>query len=148
MFARCPVPSVCMLRPLRAAGLAWLCGLIWLPAADDPRGFESLGVADGLSHNSVYGLLQDTDGFLWVATGAGLNRYHGHGFRTYLHDPDDPKSLSENACGRLALGADGRPWIGTWGGGLNRYNPEDETFERNKSSGSGNGAPAGPNVSG
>ncbi|MEI2652463.1 MAG: hypothetical protein V9G12_09960 [Microthrixaceae bacterium] len=36
-------------------------------------------------------LLQDRQGYLWVATQDGLNRYDGYSFTVYKNDPDDAK---------------------------------------------------------
>ena len=39
------------------------------------------GVEDGLPINSVYGLVQDGEGFIWAATLAGLVRFDGIRFK-------------------------------------------------------------------
>ena len=44
-----------------------------LIAADLPVKFEHLTSEDGLSQNSVYAILQDSDGFMWFGTRFGLN---------------------------------------------------------------------------
>lgn len=38
---------------------------------------------DGLSHNSVGRMLQDSQGFLWFGTVAGLTRFDGHEFKEF-----------------------------------------------------------------
>ena len=59
--------------------------------------FGHLTTDDGLSHNTVVDILQDRRGFMWFATAEGLNRYDGHAFGGYKHDPEDPGSISDNA---------------------------------------------------
>jgi signal transduction histidine kinase/ligand-binding sensor domain-containing protein len=44
---------------------------------------RQLNVDDGLSQSSVYSILQDSYGFIWMATGDGLNRYDGKQFVSY-----------------------------------------------------------------
>ncbi len=44
---------------------------------------EHLNVEDGLSQSSVYSIYQDSYGFIWMATGDGLNRYDGREFIAY-----------------------------------------------------------------
>ena len=89
--------------------------------------FERIDSGDGLSHNSVFAILQDRQGFLWLGTQDGLNRYDGYGFRVFRHDPNDSASLSSNAVFALAEDADGALWIGTRGA-LNRYDPSTNSF--------------------
>lgn len=43
--------------------------------------FQRLGSEAGLSHNSVYAIAEDAEGFLWIGTADGLNRYDGYEFR-------------------------------------------------------------------
>ncbi len=90
--------------------------------------FERYTIADGLSNNSVNAILQTRDGYLWVATKDGLNRFDGQTFRIFKHDPQDAFSLPENYVMSLLESAEGDLWIGTWGGGLCRYEPRTETF--------------------
>jgi len=83
----------------------------------------------GLS-NDVIAINQDTSGVLWVGTaGAGLGRFDrktGH-YKTYLHQPGDPSSLSNNIVSRLLIDHAGTMWITTWNG-LDRFDPETESF--------------------
>ncbi len=39
--------------------------------------FKTLDANEGLSQGSVYAMYQDRQGFLWIGTGDGLNRYDG-----------------------------------------------------------------------
>ena len=90
--------------------------------------FDSYSVEDGLSQSSALSLLQDSRGFLWVGTEDGLNRFDGANFKIYRADPDDTQSISNNYVRALAEAPDGTIWIGTYGGGLNRYDPNSEVF--------------------
>ena len=54
-----------------------------LPAQPHRLLFHSLGVNEGLSHSSVYSLLQDSRGFIWLGTADGLNRYDGREIKVY-----------------------------------------------------------------
>jgi ligand-binding sensor domain-containing protein len=46
-----------------------------------------IGVEQGLSQSAVRSIAQDSEGFLWIATWDGLNRYDGHTFVNYNHNP-------------------------------------------------------------
>ncbi len=98
------------------------------PVADEnpyngPVRFERLAVEDGLPNATVLSVLQDQQGFMWFATEDGLTRYDGYSFTTFLHDADNPNSLSANSTFPLIESRDGLIWIGTDPGGLNIYDP-------------------------
>ena len=53
--------------------------------------FSHLTTKDGLAQDHVVAILQDRQGFMWFATGEGLNRYDGNSFVVYKNDPNDPE---------------------------------------------------------
>ncbi|MCP4293317.1 MAG: hypothetical protein GY780_15945 [bacterium] len=90
--------------------------------------FKRLSVVDGLSQSSVEAIVQDQEGFIWIGTEDGLNRYDGYSFKHFRHDPDDPSSIATSNVMRLHLGNNGQLWVGTYSKGLDRYDPQTETF--------------------
>jgi ligand-binding sensor domain-containing protein len=80
-----------------------------------PQGFTRLD-DPRLPHRSIFALLQDRDGFLWIGTHDGLARYDGAEMRTFRHDPGDPSSLSSSSIRVLLEDAAGRLWVGTENG--------------------------------
>ena len=92
--------------------------------------FRRLSIEDGLSQSSVETIVQDHEGFMWIGTEDGLNRFDGYTFKQYRHDPDDPSSISNNNVYRILADREGYLWVGTWTGGLNRYDPRSESFTR------------------
>ncbi len=89
---------------------------------------ESITIEDGLSQGMIYDILQTRDGFLWVATKDGLNRYDGHNFKVFTNDPFDPFSLAENTVITLFEDSRGWLWIGTESKGLDLYDPKTGRF--------------------
>jgi PAS domain S-box-containing protein len=73
----------------------------------------------GLPQNSVFCLLQTSDGYLWMGTRAGVSRFDGVRFTTF--DDRDRTQLRENEVWSLAEGKDGSVWIATYGGGVSRF---------------------------
>lgn len=96
------------------------------PVPQQPR-FDSLEISDGLISGSVSGIVQDSSGFIWLSTQAGLNRYDGYEMRSFEKDPFDLNSLSNNLIQTTYLDADGTLWLGTYGG-LDHFDPQSETF--------------------
>jgi len=92
--------------------------------------FDHLSLDDGLSQSVVNVFLQDRQGFLWMGTQDGLNRYDGVRFVTYKYDPEDPFSLGNNFIQAIVEDRDGVLWFGTLGGGLNRYDRTTGRFTR------------------
>jgi len=90
--------------------------------------FEHLTTGNGLFQNVVYSVLQDSRGFLWVGTQDGLNRYDGYNFKVYKHESGNPNSISHNEIETIFMDKDEILWIGTLGGGLNKYDSETENF--------------------
>ena len=66
---------------------------------------------NGLSLNSVNDLLFDKQGFLWVATADGLQRFDGYRFQTFKNDPQDKKSIPENAISEIYEDWNDNLWI-------------------------------------
>lgn len=98
-------------------------------AQDLPFQFNQLTIDDGLSQGIVYSILRDSTGFMWFGTEDGLNRYDGYTFTVFRPITNDSTSISNNVIRDLKLDDQGNLWIGTYGGGLNLYHPETETFE-------------------
>lgn len=89
--------------------------------------FRKLKKEDGLSSNKVYATVKDHQGFIWIATANGLNRYDSHDFKTYL--ASDTLTISNNQVKNLYADSKGFLWIATDGGGLCRYDYKTEQFK-------------------
>jgi len=67
------------------------------------KNFTRLTTAEGISHNTITGIAQDSAGYLWIATASGLNRYDGSRF-VQFHSTSDSLSLaSEDLTGVVWL---------------------------------------------
>lgn len=91
--------------------------------------FDHLSVEDGLSHSTVMSILQDSNGFMWFATLNGLNRFDGYNFKEYRYDKNDSLSLRNNFVVSMYEDKSGIIWIGTYGGGLHKFDREQGTFK-------------------
>ena len=118
---------------------------VFVTASQNPPAYESISTAQGLSQGMVFDLLQDKEGFIWVATKNGLNRYDGYSFKIFANDPYNAHSLSSNTVVKLFEDSKGRIWAGTENAGLNIYDKQSGKFYRithnnsNPASLSGNG---------
>ncbi|PTX59700.1 two component regulator with propeller domain [Kordia periserrulae] len=92
--------------------------------------FNALTVEDGLSQHDVSSILQDSEGFIWIGTYDGLNRFDGYDIKTFIHDNNNQESLSSNRIRSLFEDNQKRIWIGTDGYGLNYYSLYNGNFTR------------------
>lgn len=93
------------------------------------RVFELFDTESGLSNNIVYDIHQDREGFIWIATDNGLNRYDGYHFKQFYHSSKDRTSLSSNIVRRIIEDKEGNLWIGTKNG-FNLYDRKNENFQQ------------------
>ena len=89
--------------------------------------FDIYTIRNGLSNNRVNRILQDKQGFLWIATENGLNQFDGYHFTNFFHDDTDSLSLAGNIIYDLALDNTGKIWIGS-NGGLDIYMTTNKGF--------------------
>jgi len=117
-------------------------GKLWILSED---GFDSYDIQKQAflhySHHSALGDLFNEDvfrdilevepGIYYLATDAGLKIYNRHTntFKHYYSNKNDPYSLSNNHLYSLLKDEQGQIWIGTYGGGLNRFNPRTGRFK-------------------
>lgn len=87
--------------------------------------FRTLGVADGLASSQVIDLMQDRQGYLWLATADGLARFDGIGFKVYRHDPSDVESIPCNDVQTVFEDSQARLWLGCADRGLGLMRDRD-----------------------
>ena len=87
-------------------------------------------INNGLSNNSINCIIQTKDGYLWIATKDGLNRYDGQTFKIFKTNSSDKTSLPENYIMYLYEDKKNNLWVGTWGLGICKYDPFHESFIR------------------
>lgn len=92
--------------------------------------FEHFGYKDGLSSNEIVNIIQDSTGYIWIATTEGLNRYNGHSFEKYIHNPNDKYSISSGEITSLKEGINKTIWMGSTVGVLNKYNKQTGRFQQ------------------
>lgn len=131
LFDSTPTPSD-MPRPPHAAGprpssrlrplvgvVCVVVGAAWpgvmgaqLPIQPDapPVFLPATALEAALPQSSVYGVVEDRDGFLWFATREGVARWDGREVRVWRHDPFDDASIPGNVIRTLVQDARGDIW--------------------------------------
>ena len=95
----------------------------------EPEWFEcnSIGQDEGLVQLNVKCLAQDDLGYLWVGTEDGLLRYNGYEFKTFLHDPLDSTTISDDHIRGMYF-EDGNLWLATNSRGICAFVPRENRF--------------------
>jgi len=88
--------------------------------------FDHFTVDDGLSQGTIIALFQDQQGYIWMGTEDGLNRFDGYDFVTY-----SPSYPERNLVGRkvntITADLQGNLWVGT-NNGISWLPANSETF--------------------
>lgn len=74
--------------------------------------FRTFSIEEGLSESVVYDLVQDNEGYIWLATGYGLNRFDGIRFQNYFEE----QGLNSSRIRSLLKDGEGKIWIGSEAG--------------------------------
>jgi signal transduction histidine kinase/CheY-like chemotaxis protein/ligand-binding sensor domain-containing protein len=114
--------NVVTVRPASLLAITLLCVPAW--GLDPTLALTQLGhdvwtTSNGLPHDSVRGIAQTADGYLWFATVDGLARFDGVNF-TVFSESNTPL-LKQSAMIALRAAPDGSLWIGTGSTGLLHY---------------------------
>jgi len=91
--------------------------------------FEYLTAKDGLSSDKIESIIQDREGFYWIATQNGLNRYDGTTFKIFRHHEGYSTSLTNDFCTDLAEDSQGNIWVATVKG-ICRYTKSTGRFQQ------------------
>ena len=105
--------------------------LIFFPARGSGQNifrFDHIGVEDGLSQNTVFSILFDSKGFMWIGTYNGLNRYDGYEFKIFRSSPGSLSGLTNNRVIKLWEDKRNFIWLETYDGYYHFFNPVTETF--------------------
>ncbi|PSR53073.1 hypothetical protein AHMF7605_05800 [Adhaeribacter arboris] len=85
---------------------------------------------NGISVGKVTGITQDPQGYVWFAdqTQRCITRFDGYQMKSYRYNPSNPNSLGGNYPESIWADSAGTIWIGFYGMGLDRFEPETNTF--------------------
>ncbi len=90
--------------------------------------FNSLTIKKGLSQGHVNDIIRDQEGFIWIATNDGLNRFDGYEVKTFRKRYGDSTSIPNNGVKTLYEDGNGQIWLGCKNQGLVRFNKSTSNF--------------------
>lgn len=129
----CKNGLICVLQEMKSMPLVFLLSFLFcvvqLSNSEEYNlSFDAITNDKGLSHNTVYDICQDAQGFMWFATDEGLNRYDGKNIKQYFA-LENKTSLPSNSIRSLVNTTDQQLFIGT-SKGLALYHPEQDNFSQ------------------
>lgn len=83
--------------------------------------FYQLDINNGLANNTVYELMQDDYGFIWIGSGSTVQRYDGSRFLNFERSENQPIPVPEGEIRSIFKDSQGFYWIGSDGGGVVRF---------------------------
>lgn len=86
---------------------------------------NEFGIEEGLPQSSVYTMLHDKEGNIWVGTMAGVSKYNGLSFESFTKK----NGLAENRVVSGFIDNKGNIWFGHWAGGISVYNTNTKLFQ-------------------
>ncbi len=96
------------------------------PASGDAQSLfvlKHLGISEGLADYAAQDLLQDKNGFIWVATENGLQEYDGYHFTTFHHIPGDSSSIPSDQITKFWNLSSGKLLLATAFQGFSLFDP-------------------------
>ncbi len=90
--------------------------------------FDHYSTADGLPHDNICDIRQDSRGYIWIATWYGLSRYDGDRFVNYTIRSGEGGVSAHNRILTIDEDAAGYLWLTTYDNRLVRFDPLTETF--------------------
>lgn len=98
-----------------------VCFIIGFQRLNAQWSIDQISATEGLSQNTIKSILQDSNGFIWIGTYYGINKYDGYSMK-YFKFSDKENSLSGNQIHSLFEDKDGYIWAATPDAGINRIN--------------------------
>ncbi|MBD2703785.1 histidine kinase [Spirosoma sp. BT702] len=89
--------------------------------------FSQLSTKNGLSYNLINCLHQDRQGFIWIGTFNGLDRFDGTHFIPFKHNRTQSNSIAHNNIMDICEDKAGNIWVATVNG-VSRYSKDSNTF--------------------
>lgn len=93
--------------------------------------FEHFYREKGLSQATVSSLLIDKEGYLWVGTNDGLNRFNGYDFEVFKANDNEKQSILDSNITTLYQDTEGVLWVATLSG-VNTFNRKLNAFNNVK----------------
>lgn len=114
--------------------LTYLFSLACLAGITQPKQYSFMhhGTNDGLASHEVYSIVQDADGYIWVGTNNGLQRFDGIRYRSFRATKGDPYAIPNNNVIQILYDKNKNLWVVTNDGKIGRMNTKTLRYTESK----------------
>lgn len=103
--------------------------------------FKNMTIENGINQATIESIFQDSNGYVWLGSNDGLNKYNGYEFKLYDYNEEE-NSITNNYINAITQDKKGYIWVTTINGvnKINLKNGEITNYTKeNKNIGSNNG---------
>lgn len=114
--------------------LIFIITLTNISEAQEHVNFKHITIENGLSQSNAQTIYQDSQGYVWIGTNEGLNRYNGFEMKVYKADKNKKNTIVNNYILSIQEDNDNNLWVGT-NKGISKINLETEeitNFEKDE----------------
>ncbi|MCD8186059.1 MAG: hypothetical protein LUD68_06290 [Rikenellaceae bacterium] len=103
-----------------------LFSLSWLLPGQSGSRMVHYSIEDGLPHNRISSIYQDSRGFIWLATLNGAVLFDGYEFTPYLNGSSEDYRVRNSRIVQITEDQSGRLWFVTYADEVHRLDPETD----------------------
>ena len=90
--------------------------------------FDHLGTKEGLPDNDIRDMIQDYQGYIWLATQRGIVRYDGYRLKVYKPGIEDKSNLPNFFITNIIEDKNHNVWVNSMNNGLFKYDRSADRF--------------------
>ena len=94
--------------------------------------FSNISAREGLASNHVNSMVQDDEGYMWIGTLNGLQRYDDNRYITFRHNPRNKETIADNHIIFLFLDSRKNLWVSFYNGKIGIFDRHDFKFKEAK----------------
>ena len=96
--------------------------------SDKPMPYAHYNFNNGLAAYNSNTIVQDRQGYIWIGTINGLQRFDRHRFLTFRRTPDNKNSLSDNYIDHLMYDSKANLWVVLGNGQVGTFDTRRFTY--------------------
>ncbi len=109
----------------------FICNIFQLNGQTPYAFFKNYTTDHGLPTDRIRALAQDNQGYIWIATNAGLCRFDGSNFEVFQNQKNNTRSISSDNIVKVEAGDGHHLWIGHYEAGVDLFDTQTGTLVLN-----------------